>query len=144
LAASPFRDQAASKLNLECSNNPNNRNYIVPDAGLQADFTVAMKPIIHPDRDTISLASVLYALGDPIRLKIVQKLAQEGEQVCGALNCSVPKSTLSHHFRILREAGVIHSRKSGTQYINTLRCDDLNSRFPQLLEAVLTALEANS
>ena len=101
-----------------------------------------MKPISHPDRDEISLASVLYALGDPIRLKIVQRLAQDGEQNCGTLSCSAPKSTLSYHFRILREAGIIHSRKSGTHYINALRRSDLDLRFPQLLDVILAVLEA--
>ncbi len=100
-----------------------------------------MKPISHPDRDDISLANVLYALGDPIRLKIVQRLAQGGEQDCGALSCATPKSTLSHHFRILRETGVIHSRKSGTHYINALRRSDLDVRFPQLLDVILAALD---
>lgn len=102
-----------------------------------------MKPISHPDRDELLLASVLYALGDPIRLKIVQQLAQEGDKACGAFGCATPKSTLSHHFRILREAGVIHSRKSGTHYINALRRSDLDDRFPQLLDVILAALEPN-
>jgi len=102
-----------------------------------------MKPISHPAQDDISLANVLYALGDPIRLEIVQQLAQEGEKACGAFGCATPKSTLSHHFRILREAGLIHSRKSGTHYINSLRRSDLDARFPQLLDAVLAAIESN-
>ncbi|MBW4441283.1 MAG: helix-turn-helix domain-containing protein [Plectolyngbya sp. WJT66-NPBG17] len=102
-----------------------------------------MKPLSHPDRDELSLVSVLYALGDPIRLKIVQQLAQEGEKACGALSCATPKSTLSHHFRLLREAGIIHSRKSGTHYINTLRRSDLDDRFPHLLDVILAALESN-
>ncbi|MER3435330.1 MAG: transcriptional regulator [Leptolyngbya sp. ERB_1_1] len=99
-----------------------------------------MKPISHPAQNDISLASVLYALGDPIRLKIVQQLAQEGEKACGAFGCATPKSTMSHHFRILREAGLIHSRKSGTHYINTLRRADLDARFPQLLDVVLASI----
>ncbi len=102
-----------------------------------------MKPISHPDRDELLLASVLYALGDPIRLKIVQQLAQDGEKACGDLGCATPKSTLSHHFRILRETGVICSRKSGTHYINALRRSDLDARFPRLLDVILAALEPN-
>jgi DNA-binding transcriptional ArsR family regulator len=99
-----------------------------------------MRPIYHPDQKDISLAGVLYALGDPVRLEIVRRLAEKTEQPCAALDCSLAKSTMSHHFRILRESGVIHSRKEGTQYINTLRCDDLEALFPGLLEAVLRSI----
>lgn len=103
-----------------------------------------MKPLLHPDRDELLLANVLYALGDPIRLKIVRQLAREGEKTCGAFGCATPKSTLSHHFRLLREAGIIHSRKSGTHYMNTLRRSDLDARFPHLLDTILSAIDSNN
>lgn len=96
-----------------------------------------MKLLYHPDPSQILLAGVLYALGDPVRLQIVQQLATEGELTCNAFDCDVAKSTLSHHFKILRESGVIRSRKEGTQHINSLRRDELQKLFPGVLDAVL-------
>lgn len=98
-----------------------------------------MRLIHHPDRKDISLAGVLYALGDPVRLEIVKRLAEKGELPCAALEVPAPKSTLSHHFKILREAGVLFCRKEGTQHLNSLRNDDLEARFPGLLAVVLQA-----
>ncbi len=96
-----------------------------------------MRPLYHPDCKDLTLAGVLYALGDPVRLEIVRRLAIEGELCCNALVCAIAKSTMSNHFKILRESGVVLSRKEGTQLINTLRHDDLEARFPGLLNAVL-------
>lgn len=97
-----------------------------------------MRPISHPDPHQITLAEVLYALGDPVRLKIVQTIAQKGEQACRSCGGdAIAKSTLSHHFKILREAGIIHTEKVGTQHLNSLRVDDLEARFPGVLAAVL-------
>lgn len=96
-----------------------------------------MRLIYHPDRKDISLPGVLYALGDPIRLEIVKRLAAKGEQTCGALEVPIAKSTLSYHFRVLRESGILYCRKEGTQHINSLRREDLNALFPGLLDTVL-------
>jgi DNA-binding transcriptional ArsR family regulator len=98
-----------------------------------------MRPIYHPDKVDISLTGVLYALGDPVRLEIVKRLAIESELPCAAIDVAVAKSTLSHHFKILRETGVIACRKQGTQHLNSLRREDLSDRFPGLLEAILAA-----
>jgi DNA-binding transcriptional ArsR family regulator len=98
-----------------------------------------MRLIYHPNRNDIALAGVLYALGDPVRLEIVRRLANQNDLPCCVLSDSVAKSTLSHHFKVLREAGVISSRKEGTQHINSLRRDDLDARFPGLLDSVLRA-----
>lgn len=100
-----------------------------------------MRLLYHPDKTDISLAGVLYALGDPIRLEIVQQLATRGELACAALEIPIAKSTLSHHFKVLREAGVLFCRKEGTQHLNSLRREDLDARFPGLLDAVLAAIE---
>jgi DNA-binding transcriptional ArsR family regulator len=100
-----------------------------------------MRLIYHPDRKDIALAGVLYALGDPVRLEVVRRLADRQMQPCCALSDAVPKSTLSHHFKVLRESGVIFSRREGTQYINSLRQEDLDARFPGLLDAVLRSLD---
>jgi DNA-binding transcriptional ArsR family regulator len=100
-----------------------------------------MRPIYHPDVADLSLAGVLYALGDPVRLHIVQRLASEGELTCAAINIAIAKSTLSHHFKILRESGIITCRKQGTQHINSLRTAELNDRFPGLLDTILQAAD---
>lgn len=96
-----------------------------------------MRLLYHPDIKTISLASVLYALGDPVRLEIVMRLAKHEELPCAGLAISIAKSTLSHHFKILRDAGILYCRKEGTQHINSLRREELDARFPGLLNAVL-------
>jgi DNA-binding transcriptional ArsR family regulator len=98
-----------------------------------------MKTLYHPEREAISLSSVLYALSDPIRLGIVQMLAQAGDRPCGTLGGDVPRPNMSYHFKVLREAGVIRQRCEGTQRINCLRREDLDARFPGLLDAVLRA-----
>ncbi|WP_404787353.1 ArsR/SmtB family transcription factor [Altericista sp. CCNU0014] len=91
----------------------------------------------HPDRQQITLSGVLYALGDPIRLAIVRQLATKGEQNCCDFEFAIARSTMSHHFKILRESGVVLSRKSGTQHLNSLRRQELDELFPGLLAAVL-------
>lgn len=103
-----------------------------------------MRELFHPDIRQVSLAGLLYALGDPVRLNIAWRLAQEGEQPCSALCCGVAKSTLSHHFKILREAGVVFSRKEGTQRFNSLRKAELDQRFPGLMDALLQAMARQS
>lgn len=99
-----------------------------------------MRLLYHPNQNDISLAGVLYALGDPVRLEIVKRLAEKGELPCAALDCDVPKSTMSHHLRVLREAGVLRCRKEGTQHINSLRRADLDALFPDLLDVILRAV----
>ncbi|MBU8583401.1 helix-turn-helix domain-containing protein [Bacillus paralicheniformis] len=89
----------------------------------------------------MSLSAVLYALSDQIRLQIIKNLAEAGEQSCSAVNVPIPKSTLSHHFKVLRESGVIHTRIEGTQRFISLRQEDLDSRFPGLLQIILQADE---
>jgi DNA-binding transcriptional ArsR family regulator len=92
----------------------------------------------HPDREELEMASVLHALSDPQRLSIVQCLAEDPTpRRCGAFDLDVTKSTLTHHFRVLREAGVIDQREQGTARLNSLRREDLDRRFPGLLDAVL-------
>ncbi|MDX6673268.1 MAG: hypothetical protein QOH11_686, partial [Solirubrobacteraceae bacterium] len=86
----------------------------------------------------IDLPGVLHALSDPQRLRIVRTLADEpAPRRCGSFNLDVTKSTLTHHFRVLREAGVIEQRVEGTARLNSLRREDLDQRFPGLLDAVL-------
>jgi len=94
-----------------------------------------------PRREDIRLEAVLSALGDPTRLRIAAALNACGETSCGGLGLEMPKSSVSHHFRILREAGVVTSRQEGTQRILKLRREDLEARFPGLLAAVLSAAD---
>ncbi len=98
-----------------------------------------MRPIFHPGPEDITLAGVLYALGDPVRLEIVKRLSAKSELSCSDLDLPVAKSTLSHHFKILREAGILYCRKQGTQHMNSLRREDLAKAFPGLLDAILQA-----
>jgi DNA-binding transcriptional ArsR family regulator len=108
--------------------------------GDQRVTTQAPEQIGHPRREEIELGGVLHALSDPVRLKIVAALAAtDGEPSCGSFNVPVTKSTCTHHFKVLREAGVIHQRQEGTARLNTLRRDDLEARFPGLLETILGA-----
>lgn len=98
-----------------------------------------MKPVAHPDSQSFQLSSVLYALSDPVRLEIVRQLAFEGERPCGGVDLPVAKSTASHHFKVLREAGIIHVRQEGTQRCISLRRAELDRRFPGLVDAILQA-----
>ena len=84
---------------------------------------------------------MLHALSDPMRLRIVAGLAVGSERTCGSFDLPVVKSTCTHHFKVLREEGVIRQRLAGTTKLNSLRREDLEARFPGLLEAVLRAFE---
>lgn len=85
------------------------------------------------------LTNVLYALSDPVRLRIVRHLADEGDTACGTFGIRMPKSSLSHHFKVLRESGVIATESEGVKRINSLRRAELNKAFPGLLDSVLRA-----
>ncbi|MEV1007189.1 helix-turn-helix transcriptional regulator [Streptomyces sp. NPDC049881] len=95
----------------------------------------------HPPGDAIRLDQVLHALADPVRLAIVAALAADpGEALpCSALPVPVTKSTATHHFRVLRESGVIRQCYRGTAKLNELRRAELAGLFPGLLDAVLIA-----
>lgn len=93
--------------------------------------------LVHPETDSLSLIAVLHALADPTRLTIVKTLRSDPERACGTFPVTVAPSTLTHHFRVLREAGVIRQREDGNRRWTTLRLEDLNDRFPQLVDTVL-------
>jgi DNA-binding transcriptional ArsR family regulator len=98
-----------------------------------------MKTIHEPKTAEIDLPAVMGALSDPVRVEIVRVLAVEGEKVCGTFELGVAKATRSHHLRVLREAGLTHTRTEGTRRHVSLRRDDLDARFPGLLDALLAA-----
>jgi len=103
----------------------------------------SMSVCFHPVREQIELVAVLHALSDPQRLRIVQTLAEdETPRRCGSFDLCVTKSTLTHHLRVLREAGVIEQREEGTAKFNRLRREDLEARFPGLLDVVLAGVPA--
>jgi DNA-binding transcriptional ArsR family regulator len=83
------------------------------------------------------LAQLLAALADPVRLRIVRSLAESGEVACGAFPIDMPKSSLSHHFRVLREARVIGTRQEGTSSINYLLTEEIEDRFPGIMPSIL-------
>ncbi|MFA7670520.1 MAG: helix-turn-helix domain-containing protein [Burkholderiaceae bacterium] len=96
-----------------------------------------MKHFKHPAPDDFVLERVLYALSDPVRLEIVQRLANLAEASCGELDGGRPKSSMSHHFRVLRDAGLICTYRLGTTHMNSLRLADMEDRYPGLLTSIL-------
>jgi len=92
-----------------------------------------------PDLDQVDIGTVLQALGDPVRLRIIRALDQAGESTCTALDVPVKVSTVSHHLGKLREAGVVSTRLVGNARPSRLRYEDLETRFPGLLTSILQA-----
>jgi DNA-binding transcriptional ArsR family regulator len=92
----------------------------------------------------MDLTTILQALGDPVRLAIVRGLADGSTRACGSFALGVAPSTASHHFKVLREAGVIETTISGAERLQTLRRDALDEAFPGLLDSVLGASPAAS
>jgi DNA-binding transcriptional ArsR family regulator len=102
----------------------------------------AAEKLRHPTRDELELSAVLHALSDPVRLQIVAGLAAAlCERSCGSFHVPVTKSTCTHHFKVLREAGIIQQRQEGTSRLNTLRVDDLEARFPGVLGSILRSAQ---
>ena len=98
-----------------------------------------MKVVLHPDVENLRLERVLHALSDPVRLKLVRMLAAERDLPCGALCLGRPKSSMSHHFKTMIDAGLLRVHVAGNVHLNNLRLDDLERRFPGLMTAVLEA-----
>jgi DNA-binding transcriptional ArsR family regulator len=93
---------------------------------------------LHPEATELDLSAVLHALSDPVRRSIVERLALAGEVPCGGFGLTVTPSTRTHHFRVLREAGLIEQREEGNRKLNSLRRDEIDARFPGLLASVLS------
>ena len=99
------------------------------------------EPLHHPEAAEIELAAVLHALSDPMRLRIVSALSGGAELTCKSFDLPITKSTCTHHFKVLREAGVTRQRVLGTTRLSSLRRAELDERFPGLLDAVLAGAE---
>ena len=96
----------------------------------------------HPEREQIRLENVLFALGNPLRLEIIRILADGSEQSCNALRHEdVAKSTMTHHWRVLRDSGVIWQRPQGRENLISLRREDLDARLDGLLETLLKVMQ---
>ncbi|GGT25537.1 ArsR/SmtB family transcription factor [Nonomuraea spiralis] len=98
-----------------------------------------MRSPAEPKAADLDLVAVLHALGDPVRLGLVRLMAADGEVSCSPPHLNVPRSTLSNHWRILRESGITSTRAEGKARYMTLRRDDLEARFPGVLGTILTA-----
>lgn len=107
-------------------------------------YTGTMADVHHPGRDQIRLESVLAALGHPVRLQVLRVLADGREHQCGAIIKDMSKSTLTHHWRVLRESGVINQRASGRTLLLSLRREDLDARFPGLIDTILSTSASRS
>ncbi len=108
-----------------------------------------MRPLFHPSIEDVRLDGILHALSDPVRAAIFMQVAASGcPQNCSAfLNVNqkaIPKSSLSQHFKVLREAGLIRSERQGVEVRNTARCAEIEGRFPGLLPAIIAAHEAEA
>ncbi|PJJ73401.1 DNA-binding transcriptional ArsR family regulator [Diaminobutyricimonas aerilata] len=102
-----------------------------------------MRTFEHPHVDDLTIGAVLAALADPYRRQVVRQLADEADELtCSQFDLAVGKSTRTHHFRVLREAGIIRQHYEGTTIHNALRADDVGSRFPGLLDSVIEAERA--
>jgi len=103
-----------------------------------------MRPLFHPSIKDVRLEAILHALSDPVRAFIFAEIAGAAcFQTCSAFanigDRAIPKSSLSQHFKVLREAGLIRSERHGVEMRNTSRCDEVDERFPGLILAILSA-----
>ncbi len=102
-----------------------------------------MRPVYHPPMSEVSVQGVLFALSDPVRVRIFAELVGAEGRNCAAFlniaNIPLPKSSLSQHFKVLREAGLIRSERNGVELKNFTRCDELKKKFGELIPTILQA-----
>ncbi|HEV7899771.1 MAG TPA: metalloregulator ArsR/SmtB family transcription factor [Planosporangium sp.] len=103
-----------------------------------------MSEVAEPALAGVPVTAVLQSLADPTRMRMVRALADGGERLCGTLEEQLPKATRSHHLKVLREAGLTHTRAVGTGRYVSLRREELDRHFPGLLAAVLAAAQPAS
>lgn len=105
-----------------------------------------MRPLFHPSLEDITVEGILHALADPVRVAIFSQIAGSDcarpcSQFLTLREKTIPKSTLSQHFKALREAGLIRSERHGVEVRNTSRCVEIHQRFPDLLPAITAAYQ---
>jgi DNA-binding transcriptional ArsR family regulator len=102
-----------------------------------------MRPLVHPSIEDVTVEGILHALSDPVRAAIYAELSVSSGATCSNFlkisDRDIPKSTLSQHFRALREAGLIRSERQGVEMRNSTRCEEINQRFPGLVLAIMKA-----
>ena len=103
-----------------------------------------MRPLVHPAIEDITVEGILHVLSDPVRAAIYASLAaSDSARICSNFlqmqGKEIPKSTLSYHFNLLREAGLIRCERHGVEMRNTSRCKEVDQRFPGLLAAIMQA-----
>ena len=103
-----------------------------------------MRPLFHPALEDISVENLLHALSDPVRAAIFREIAASADpKTCSTFltvtDRDIPKSTLSQHFKVLREAGLIRSERQGVEVHSTSRCREIDARFPGLIAAIVEA-----
>jgi DNA-binding transcriptional ArsR family regulator len=108
-----------------------------------------MRPLFHPSADDFTVEAILHALSDPVRVAIYARIIGSdcSHNCSNFLNISertIPKSTLSQHFKALREAGLIRSERRGVEMHNTSRCAEVDKRFPGLIAAIVNAHKIQS
>lgn len=110
---------------------------------------IPVKPLVHPALEDITVEGILHALSDPARVEIFSRIADSGcSASCVTFNKvagkEIPKSTLSQHFKVLREAGLVRSERIGVEMQNSSRCTEIEARFPGLIPAIVSALKVQS
>jgi DNA-binding transcriptional ArsR family regulator len=102
-----------------------------------------MRPLVHPDLDSVDLLTVLHALSDTVRLEVVLILAESDGVRCGEFDVPVSMSTLSHHVKVLRQAGVVRVTPQGNVRRHELRLDELEARWPGVMSSIIAGAQAD-
>jgi DNA-binding transcriptional ArsR family regulator len=108
-----------------------------------------MRPLFHPSVEDVTVEGILHALSDPVRVAIFAQIARsQCSHTCSNFltvrDQQIPKSTLSQHFKALRDAGLIRSERKGVEMLNTSRCPEIEKRFPGLIAAIVNAHQVQS
>src|SRR6267143_1716716 len=117
---------------------------LLDDSACKGLDSGCMRPLFHPSIEEITVEAILHALADPVRVALYAEIVASAcprscSSLMGISERAVPKSTLSQHFNVLREAGLIHSERRGVEMQNSSRCAEIERRFPGLLPAILAA-----
>jgi DNA-binding transcriptional ArsR family regulator len=108
-----------------------------------------MRPLFHPSIEDVTVEGILHALSDPVRVAIFSEISRsQCSHTCSNFltvrDQEIPKSTLSQHFKALREAGLIRAERKGVEMLNTSRCPEIEKRFPGLIRAIVNAHQVQS